>query len=153
MQQVISSMLQGYEQGNISRRHLIQALATLAVAPAVATAAPESQFRGVGINHVSINVADVKRSRDFYQKYFGLPVDGETANSCFLKAGNEYLTIFQRPMSAIDHFCLAIDNYKTETVVEEFRRQGLNPRGAGTTVTVIDPDGLSVQITAAGHHP
>src|SRR5467141_2029681 len=153
MQQVISSMLQDYEQGSISRRHLIQALATLAVAPASAMAAPDSPFRGVGINHVSIHVGDLTRSRDFYQKHFGLPVDGETANSCFLKAGNEYLTIFQRPMSAIDHFCLAIDNYKTETVVEEFRRQGLNPRGAGTTVTVTDPDGLSVQITAAGHHP
>jgi catechol-2,3-dioxygenase len=153
MQQVISSMLQGYEQGDISRRQLIQALATLAIVPAAAMAAPESPFRGVGINHVSINVADLKRSRDFYQKYFGMPVDGESANSCFLKAGNEYLTIFQRPMSAIDHFCLAIDNYKTEAVMEEFRRQGLNPRGAGNSVTVTDPDGLAVQITAAGHHP
>jgi hypothetical protein len=48
---------------------------------------------------------------------------------------------------------LAIDNYKTETVVDEFRRQGLNPRGAGNSVTVTDPDGLAVQVTAVGHHP
>jgi catechol-2,3-dioxygenase len=153
MENVISRMLQGYEQGKIGRRQLIQALAALAAAPAAAAPAPESPFRGVGINHVSINVTDVKRSRDFYQKYFGLPVDGESAKSCFLKAGNEYLTIFERPKSAIDHFCLAIDNYKTEAVVEAFKREGLNPRGAGNSVTVTDPDGLAVQITAAGHHP
>lgn len=153
MKQVISSMLQDYEQGDLSRRQLIQALAALAIAPAAATAAQESAFRGVGINHVSINVANLNRSRDFYQKYFGLPVDGESTTSCFLKAGNEYLTIFERPVSAIDHFCLAIDNYKTEVVMEELKRQGLNPRGAGNTVTVTDPDGLAVQITAAGHHP
>ena len=72
MQKIISGMLDKYERGRISRRQLVQAFSALVAASTTARAVA-STFQGVEVNHVALNVTDVKRSRDFYQKHLGLP--------------------------------------------------------------------------------
>ena len=86
MEKLISGMLASYERGAVSRRELIQGLAAVAAA-AQAGSASASTFQAVEVNHVALRVTDVARSRDFYQKHFGLPVVHQSSRACFLGMG------------------------------------------------------------------
>ena len=68
----ISDMLTRYERGEIRRRDLISGLAALTVASRGTAAPTSSTFQGVEVNHVALNVTDVRRSRDFYQTAFAV---------------------------------------------------------------------------------
>ena len=79
MQQIVSRMLESYEQSRVRRRQLIQGLAAITSGYAPAS---ESTFQGMALNHIAIRETDVQRSRDFYQKHFGLPVIREAETNC-----------------------------------------------------------------------
>jgi catechol-2,3-dioxygenase len=153
MKQLISNMLERYEGGRVSRRQLVQGLAAIAAA-GYAAPAEASTFQGVGLNHVALRVTNVQRSRDFYQKHLGMPVLHESQSNCFLGLGKNFLTLFQNPNPGLDHYCIAIENFKADAVMEELKRQGLNPnRPSGTDrVYFPDPDGLTVQLSSVDHH-
>ncbi len=154
MEQIISRMLDSYEGGAVSRRQLIQGLAAVTLA-AQAGSASASTFQGLEINHVALRVSSVTRSRDFYQEHFGLPVVRQSSSSCFLGMGKNFLALFHNQNAGMDHFCIAIRNYQADSVVEELKRQGLNPRrpAGSNRVYFPDPDGLEVQVSAADHQP
>ena len=154
MEKIISTMLESYERGAVSRRQLIQGLAAVAAA-AQAGSASASTFQGMEINHVALGVTNVPSSRDFHQKHFGLPVVRQSSSSCFLGMGKNFLALFHNPNAGMDHFCIAINNYKADSVMAELERQGLNPRrpAGSNRVYFPDPDGLEVQVSAAAHQP
>lgn len=154
MTQIIATMLKNYEHGKISRRKLIQSLAAILTAAHVAPAV-SSTFQGVSINHIALGVTNVQRSRDFYQEHLGLPVIRESQSNCFLGVGENFLALFQNQHPGLDHYCLAIENYKADRVMEELKRQGLTPRRPGGTDRVYfpDPDGLVVQLSSVDHRP
>ena len=90
----------------IGRRHLLLSLPGLALAPRLASnllaqtgAAP---LRVRGINHIGIAVADAKRSVDFYQGLFGMPVRGRQGSMTLLQmgAGPQFLAIAPAPGGA-----------------------------------------------------
>ncbi len=153
MKQMISEMLESYERGRLSRRQLIQCLAAIAAGTYTASAYA-STFQGIGLNHIALRATNVQRSRDFYQKHFGLPVIHESQSNCFLGLGNNFLTLFQNQNAGLDHFCIAIEKFNADAVMEELKRQGLNPtRPSGTDrVYFPDPDGLTVQLSSVDHH-
>ena len=153
MKQIISAMLEKYEHGRVSRRQLIQGLAILAGAAGPARAAT-STFEGLALNHIAIRVTHVERSRDFYQKHFHLPVLHESQSDCFLGLGKNFLTLFQNSNPGLDHFCIAIERFSADGVMEELNRQGLTPtRPSGSDrVYFPDPDGLTVQVSSIDHH-
>jgi catechol 2,3-dioxygenase-like lactoylglutathione lyase family enzyme len=152
MERIISGMLKEYECGRVSRRRLIRGLSALTLAASPALAA-ESTFKGVGLNHIAIRVADVRRSREFYQKHLGLPLIRESETSCFLKMGDEFLTLFKNERPGLDHYCVAIENFKPDAVMSELNRQGLKPRRPTGTDRIYfpDPDGLEVQLSSIDH--
>ena len=154
MQHVISNLLDGYEQGKVSRRQLVQGLAALVTASQAAPAAA-STFKGLEWNHFAIRVTDIPRSRDFYRKHFGLPVVTESEGACFLGLGRHFLTLFRNKAPGLDHFCFAIENFQPDAVVEELKRQNLNPRRPQGTGRIYfrDPDGLEVQVSSVDHRP
>ncbi len=153
MKRIISEMLERYEDGTVTRRQLIQTLGAIATASG---AGPlyASTFRGVGLNHIAIRVTNVQRSRDFYQKHLGMPVIRESQDNCFLGLGRNFLTLFQNQNPGLDHYCIAIDNFNANSVLERLKRQGLNPRRPNGTDRVYfpDPDGLEVQLSSVDHH-
>ncbi len=153
MQQTIANMLSDYERGIVSRRQLIGALAAMASAASKGSAA-NSTFQGVGLNHIAIRVTNVHRSRDFYQKHFGLPVLHEAEDNCFLGLGKNFLTLFRNEKPGLDHFCIAIEGFKIDPVMEELKRQGFQARRPAGTDRVYfpDPDGLEVQLSSIDHH-
>lgn len=156
MEGSISRLLECYERGKISRRHLVGGLAALAAGAASSTAAPStSTFEGREVNHVALNVTDVARSRDFYTKLLGMPVVSESSNSCFLGLGRNFLALFRNSEAGMNHYCISIDDYRVGPVTEELRRQGLKPRQPRGTGRVYfdDPDGIEVQLASTDHQP
>jgi catechol 2,3-dioxygenase-like lactoylglutathione lyase family enzyme len=152
MERIISQMLKEYKSGRASRRYLLRGLSALTWA-APAALATESTFQGVGLNHIAIRVADVGRSRKFYQKHLRVPLIRESETSCFLKMGDEFLTLFKNERPGLDHYCVAIENFKPDAVMSELNRQGSEPRRPSGTDRIYfpDPDGLEVQLSSADH--
>ncbi len=155
METAISKMVQSYEHGKMTRRELISGLALLAAAPRPAAAAPASTFKGLGFNHLALDVTDIARSRDFYMKHLGMNVLRESASDCFLGLGPDFLALFKREKAEMDHFCIAIENYEAAAVSAELKRQGLNPNQPSGSQRVYfrDPDGLMVQLSSSTHGP
>ena len=154
MEGSISRLLECYERGKISRRHLVGGLAALVAGAASSTAAP-STFQGREVNHVALNVTDVARSKDFYTKLLGMPVVRESPSTCFLGLGRNFLALFRNSQAGMDHYCISMEDYRVGPVTEELRRQGLNPRRPTGTARVYfdDPDGIEVQLASPDHQP
>ncbi len=158
MQHIISRLLQDYEHGKISRRQLIQTLAFSATAAsAVGPAEAAAPANAVYINHVSMQVADYVKTRDFYAGLFGMKVtsdDGKT--QCRLTFGDNILiarTASSRPGGkvGVDHIAYSLANWDTDKAVRpaveaELKRRGLNIRTTENSFHVQDPDGFEVQM-------
>jgi hypothetical protein len=71
MEAIISNLVSRFEKGSLSRRELVRGLAMLAAGGTAASAQEGLNFAAATIDHVSIQVADLKRSSEFYQKMFG----------------------------------------------------------------------------------
>lgn len=155
MEQIVDEMVSEFERGKVTRRQLIQNLAlafaaSSAVTPALA-AAPEGRvLQASYINHVSYQVADYAKTRDFYAGLFGMKVvedDGKT--QCRLLFGDNILAVRNastRPDKkiGIDHIAYTIANWDEEkdANLAEIARRGLKLTGGNN---LVDPDGFRVQ--------
>src|SRR5439155_17796337 len=74
---------------DISRRRLLLSLPALVMAPRAFVQTANPPIRARAINHVTLDVSDVKRSVDFYQGLFGMPViNRQGTTSAGLQIGN-----------------------------------------------------------------
>ena len=159
MESVISTVLGHYENGMISRRHLVSALAAMVAAGNAARAAG---FQVKALDHVSIVASNPQRSADFYKKVFGLEVRQPSAAAIAAGALNDgsvriglgsvrlVLQKQQRGQRAgiVDHFAFGVDPFDQQALAKD-----LNGRGVKTYDVlpigfhVKDPDGVAVQFT------
>ncbi len=158
MEHIIARLLSDFEHGRMSRRQLIQSLALAAAAAAPASAADGKGFKAVSVNHISYQVADFKRTRDFYADLLGMKVTGERDNQCELVFGDTFII----PRNArqgttpprVDHIAITIDNWDQKAVEAELRRRGLEPRvDTENSFHVKDPDGFDLQISGRAMKP
>src|SRR5438132_14253603 len=87
-----------FEQKQIDRRQLIGALLLATAAPATSVEAADSLFDGRILNHVTIMVSDLERSRAFYERLVGATVMYERAGRLYdmrLNGGNSFISISQ----------------------------------------------------------
>src|SRR5262245_64913950 len=109
MESIIAKLLQDFEQGKMTRRQLIQSLTFAATAASAAGAVPASAAapaegyvaKATAINHVSYQVSDYKKARDFYAGLFGMQVSRDDGMKCGVSFGDNILIVLNR-MSA-DH--------------------------------------------------
>ena len=158
MEHVFGKLLHDYERGQLTRRQLIQTLTLTAMAAStVDTAEAAVPANATYINHVSIQVADYKKTRDFYAGLFGMKVtndDGKT--QCRLAFGDNILiarTASSRPGGkvGVDHIAYSLANWDTDKAVKpaveaELKRRGLMIRATEGSFHVADPDGFEVQM-------
>ena len=150
MEPTISDLLSSYEKGSLSRRQLVQGLALLAASGTAATAQEDIDFKTAEIDHVSIQVADMQRSVDFYQKMFGFSVVSQDQPLGIVRLGtNKSLVSLNRqgPAGIVDHFAIGVPRFSKEAAVRYVRQRGASPEDdpyAGLHIK--DPDGINVQI-------
>ena len=154
----VDSLLTHYEQGRLSRRELLGALALLtatAAAPARGATAPVGTV--TSFNHVSVFVPDVKKSVAFYQDLFGLPVLTRQDPGINLNCGAGFLGIYPLPANAtasrIDHLCLGMPDFDADAVLKQLTERGIKAnirmRGETKELYFTDPDGIRVQLQDA----
>src|SRR5262252_10873234 len=147
MKSTISKMLEAYENGKVSRRTLIQGLALLA---AGSTAAEAAGFQGNSVNHISLQVSNLQRSTDFYQRVFGCTVNKREGNNQ-LMFGKDFLVLREgKPPAKVDHFAIGVNNFKKESVTADLKARGITAKDeeGGAGFHIVDPDGYPVQISA-----
>ena len=158
MEHIISRLLEDYEHGKVTRRQLIRTLAFAATsASAVKTAEAAAPANAISINHVSMQVADYTKTRDFYVGLFGMKVsDDDGKTQCRLTFGDNILiprNASSRPGGkvGVDHISYTLANWDTDKTVKpaveaELKRRGLNIRVTEGSFHVSDPDGFEVQM-------
>jgi catechol 2,3-dioxygenase-like lactoylglutathione lyase family enzyme len=161
MEQIIAKLLQEFEHGKMNRRQLIQSLtmaASVAGAAAPAPAAEGKGFQAVTVNHISYQVADYAKTRDFYADLLGMKVSHDDGKQCYMSFGNTFLL----PRNArqgvtaprVDHIAYTIETWDKDAVETELKRRGLSLRpDTEDSFHVKDPDGFDLQISGKNMKP
>ena len=157
MEHIIGRLLHDYEHGKMTRRQLIQTLALTATAASAAeTTVAAAPANATYINHVSMQVADYRKTRDFYSGLFGMKVSNDDGKQCRLTFGDNILiarNASSRPGGkvGIDHVAYTLAGWDTDKSVKpaveaELKRRGLKIRTTEGSFHVPDPDGFEVQM-------
>jgi catechol 2,3-dioxygenase-like lactoylglutathione lyase family enzyme len=110
----------------------------------LASAQEGLNFRAATIDHVSIQVANLKRSSEFYQMIFGFrEVSGEPARN-ILRLGNTRTLVslnLEKPTATVNHFAIGIPRYGKDAATRYFTERGVKPlEGNFAGFHVLDPD-------------
>ena len=156
---------------SVDRRGFLLSLPALVLAQKAMAQRSAAPLVITSFNHVSLNVTDLKRSTDFYQGLFGMPIQSrQGASSVQLRigAGPQFLNLAGGASSpGIDHMCVGIENFTLDRVIKVLADHGVTKgeqRGPlkvqvslrkpdeggakeGTPeVHVGDPDGIDMQL-------
>ena len=169
----------------LTRRQLLLSLPALAVAPR----APAQPFTGLvaqhfraaqspsgsppirvrSLNHFGLAVSDPKRSVDFYQGLFGMPVQARAGTTTILRLGNGPQFISIAPVAggaapSITHYCLGVESFNLDRVLTSLAARGVAKADAvgpmkvnvamrdGTPDLLFgDPDGIVCQLQDASY--
>lgn len=163
MESVIAKLLDDFERGKMTRRQLIKSLTvTAAVASNAGVAVGQSKkaLKAVAVNHISYQVSDYAKTRDFYADLLGMKVMGDTGKQCELILGDTNTFVIPRnapPGSTpprIDHIAYTIENWDKNAVKAELERRGLDPReDTENSFHVKDPNGFDLQISGKDMKP
>jgi len=164
MESTITKLLDDFDRGKMTRRQLIKSITVVAAATAAGVAPALAQtkkgFKGVAVNHISYQVNDYAKTRDFYADIFGMKVVADTGTQCNLILGDTNTFLIPRNAPAgttpprIDHIAYTIDNWDKNTVKAELERRGLNPTpDTEDSFHVKDPNGFDLQISGKNMKP
>ena len=150
MESIISDLVTRFEKGSLSRRELVRGLTMLAASGTTAAAQEGIDFKAANIDHVSIQVADLSRSVDFYQKMFGFSVISEDKPLGIIRLGTTRTLVslnHQSPAGIVDHFAIGVPRFTKDSAARYVIQRGAPPQDdpyAGLHIK--DPDGINVQI-------
>jgi glyoxylase I family protein len=155
MESIISNLLSRFEKGSLSRRELVQGLAMLAASGTAASAQEDINLKSANIDHVSVQVGNLQKSIDFYQKMFGFAVvsQAEEGGVKIVRLGNTKtlvsLNIGGGPPGRVDHFAIGIPRFTRESINSYLVQRGATPlQGDLAGLHIKDPDGVNVQISS-----
>ena len=174
MENLIAKLLSEFEQGKMNRRQLVQSIAAAAAAiggASTAEAAEGKGFKAVTVNHISYNVADYAKTRDFYADLLGMKVSQDDGKQqCYMSFGDTFLlprnARGERKPPLVDHIAYTIEGWNKDQVEGELKRRGykLMQRGdkggpparlgpmqyrpdTENSFHILDPDGFDLQIS------
>jgi len=165
METTIAKLLDDFDRGKMTRRQLIKSIAVVAAATAAgvssASAEPTAKgFRAVAINHISYQVNDYAKTRDFYADLFGMKVVADTGTQCNMILGDTNTFLIPRNATngitppRIDHIAYTIETWDKNAVKAELERRGLNPTpDTENSFHVKDPNGFDLQISGKEMKP
>jgi catechol 2,3-dioxygenase-like lactoylglutathione lyase family enzyme len=151
MDRLISNLVERFDRGTLSRRHLLQGLTALAAAgSALPAAAQQVPFKASRLDHLSVQTSDLARQIDFYSKVFGLKVLSEDKANKISRMGVSKVIVSlheKAPVGIVDHFAIAIDDFDQAQVTAELAKLGLKTeQNLDYGFFVRDPEGVPVQI-------
>jgi len=129
----------------LSRRDALLSLPGIAAASGLFAQAGKRQLPVKTLSHMTLSVSDPKRSVEFYQALFGLPIqayqgpDQSAPPALRIGAGPQFM--FLSPIRGsgkpgFDHFCMTTPNFEVERVMSILAEHGVDKaegRGGGMT--------------------
>ena len=152
---------------NMSRRDLLVSMAIAPIARAFKPQAAAPTIRVRTLSHFGLQVADVKRSVDFYQGLFGMPIQAHAGENTILRigAGPQFISIAPAGGAApsINHYCLGVEGFNVDRVLAALAAHGITKADATAVMKVAvstrdggtpdllfgDPDGIVCQLQDA----
>lgn len=167
-------------RGGISRRNLLLGLPAMGVAGKLIAQGTKPTIPVRALNHMTLTVTDVKRSVEFYQGLFGMPVQSRQGSLVALRigAGPQCVAISAGGANStpgINHFCVTTENFSVDRIKKILAEHGVTENEAGAArgamkfrvrmrgekdggakegtpeFYVGDPDGITVQIQDTGY--
>jgi catechol 2,3-dioxygenase-like lactoylglutathione lyase family enzyme len=122
----------------LSRRDLLYAVPGMLGLRAILGAQPSAgPFSTIAMNHVTLAVTNAKRSLEFYQRVFGLPIVATQGPVPIMRlgAGPQFIALSERPTGkpGIDHVCLTIERFEVERVMKTLAGFGITQAEPGFT--------------------
>ena len=155
MNAIVSTLLERFDRGMLTRRDLMQGLALLAAGSGAAAQGqtPESAMKAAKIDHISIQVSDLARSVAFYENLFGLTVVGEDKPNEIVRLGVGKTLVslhHKNPTAVVDHFAIGIEKFNRDAVTQTLKARGVTTEeNLDAGFHIKDPEGISVQIVGA----
>jgi catechol 2,3-dioxygenase-like lactoylglutathione lyase family enzyme len=154
---------------NMTRRAFLGALPAAALLPRALTAQSGRQLRARGLHSMTLAVTDVKRSLEFYQGLFGMPVQARHGEALLLRVGPGPKFMALAPHGAggatgVSRFGIAVEDFNVDRVLAVLadhgvtRAAGSNPAAAGplkafviqrdatSEIFVSDPSGVVFEL-------
>jgi len=100
----------------------------------------------VGINHVALDVGDIKQALDFYSSIFEFELRGKTGSSVFIDMGDQFLALSESSGTSEDkhrHFGLVVDDKDKVRKALEDNNVAILP---GPFLDFRDPWGNRIQV-------
>jgi catechol 2,3-dioxygenase-like lactoylglutathione lyase family enzyme len=119
-----------FMNAGIDRRHFLISLPALLAAPRLlAQAGGTGPIRARALNHMTLGVSDPKRSLEFYQGLFGMPIQAHQGATTVLRIGNgpQFLAISAAGTAtpSINHYCLSVENYDADRLIATLAAHGV----------------------------
>jgi catechol 2,3-dioxygenase-like lactoylglutathione lyase family enzyme len=149
----------------LTRRGALHSLAAVAGASRlIAQPAARPSIRVRALNHMTLFVSDPKRSLEFYQGLFGMPVQARQGDSALLRIGPgpQYIALAaagpnRKP--GIDHFCMTVEGFDASQALKILADHGVTRSDVAGSLKAWtrmrretlefylgDPDGIVVQL-------
>ena len=115
----------------LDRRTFLAALPALALAPRVfAQSAAAAPFRVNGLSQITLTVSDVKRSLDFYQGLFGMPIQARQGSTILLRigAGPRFLALRQAAAgeaASISALGFGVQGFSVDSAMKALAQHGV----------------------------
>ena len=160
MQDSVENLVTLFEHGTLNRQQLIQGLlAALAPISAVANAHADTSttatFRGRSLNHVTLSVSDVERSKKFYARLLGGTISFETEKGAQVEGANLALPdclmgFYKLGEPRVHHFCVGVEDFSIDAALEKLKRDFPESKPTiyrGEELYFRDPDGILGQVS------
>jgi catechol 2,3-dioxygenase-like lactoylglutathione lyase family enzyme len=147
MELMIDRLIGDFERGALSRRQL--ALSLAALVGGVQAAPSQSGMRAISLNHVTVRVPDLRRTSQFYQELFGMPLKQHSDRTHILGVGKGFFGIEQKDGGpALDHYDFGLAGFNADQAIAKLKARNLTPEPGGTkeSFKFRDPDGFVVQL-------
>ena len=167
MEKQIEDLVTRFENKNMSRRELVRSLiglaGTMLASPMLSAQQTAPVAIGKSMNHVSLSVADVNRSADFYSRVLGMQIISRPANGGLnMGLGSEsFLGLYQlQSPGSMHHLCIGVEDYDADIMAARLAAHGItasisrdpaNRTSGGDQLYFNDPDGIRVQLAQHGY--
>jgi catechol 2,3-dioxygenase-like lactoylglutathione lyase family enzyme len=119
----------------MTRRELLLSLPALALARRVGAQTGKPAIPVKALSHFTLAVSDVKRSLDFYQGLFGMPIQARQGSTVVLRMGNgpQFVALSPAGSSApgiVATLGMTVENFNADRVIGVLAQHGFTKAGA-----------------------
>ena len=119
----------------INRRELLFSIPAVALAPRLFGQAAKPPIPLKGLNYFVLSVSDMKRSIDFYQGLFGMPIQARQGQNVLMRIGKGPQFMMLQPAGAnppriVPQLGLKVDSFNADRIVGMLEQHGVTRAAA-----------------------